>query len=80
LNICDVSCSELSITKRLAQCGDMNPQIALIDNNTRPNPVYQLCFVDNIARLLDKGNEKVERPISYLNARAIPFDESLRRH
>jgi hypothetical protein len=60
-NVKDIASACCATTKRLAQCGDVESETALIDIHIGPDLFDQFPFVHDLAGTLCKEDENVER-------------------
>jgi hypothetical protein len=48
LDVCDVSIAKLAVTKRLADCGHLDPEVPFLNGYIRPDVVHQLLLPDDL--------------------------------
>src|SRR5467141_2842075 len=62
LDVCDVSVAKLAVTKRLADCGHVDPEAPLLDGYVRPDVIDEFLLRDDLTRTLGKVDQDVEGP------------------
>src|SRR5216684_8798350 len=62
LDVCDVSIAKLAVTKRLADCGHVDPEAPLLNGYVRPDVIDELLLRDDLARTLGKVDQDVQGP------------------
>src|SRR5882757_9291266 len=63
LDICDVSIAKLAVTKRLADCGHVDPEAPLLNGYVRPDVIHQLLLRDDLTWAVGKIGQNIQRPI-----------------
>src|SRR5216683_2010613 len=62
LDVCDVSVAKLAVSKRLADCGHVDPEAPLLNDYVRPDVIDELLLRDDLARTLGKVDQDVQGP------------------
>jgi len=62
LDVCDVAVAKLAVTKRLADCGHVDPQASLLNGYVRPNVIDELLLRDDLTRAVGKIDQNIQRP------------------
>src|SRR6266850_6106052 len=63
LDVCDVSVAKLAVTKRLADCGHVDPEAPFLDGYVRPHVIHQLLLRDDLTWAVGKIGQNIQRPI-----------------
>src|SRR5882757_8644662 len=63
LDVCDVSIAKLAVTKRLADCGHVDPEAPLLNGYVRPDVIHQLLLRDDLTWAVGKIGQNIQRPI-----------------
>ena len=63
LDVCDVSVAKLAVTKRLADCGHVDPEAPLLYGYVRPDVIDELLLRDDLTRAVGKIDQNIQRPI-----------------
>ena len=63
LDVCDVSIAELAVTKRLADCGYVDPEASLLNGYVGPDVIHQLLLSDDRTWAVGKIGQNIQRPI-----------------
>ena len=64
LDVCDVSIAKLAVTKRLADCGDVDSKGPFLNGYVRPDVIHQLLLRDDLTWAVGKIGQNIQRPIS----------------
>jgi hypothetical protein len=78
-NIGDVASASAAIAERFAQCGDMDPQRALVNDRVGPGPGDELLFWERVAGAFDQCDQNVERATAETQRLPVVEQDSLRR-
>ena len=62
LDVCDVSVAKLAVTKRLADCGHVDPEAPLLYGYVRPDVIDELLLRDDLTRAVGKIDQNIQRP------------------
>src|SRR5258707_12307901 len=62
LDVCDVSVAKLTVTKRLADRGDVDPDAPLLDGHVRPAVIGQFLLCDHLTGTPGKVDQDIEGP------------------
>src|SRR6266702_3533547 len=54
LDVCDVSVTKLAVTKRLADCGHVDPEASLLNGYVRPDVIDELLLRDDLTSSVGK--------------------------
>src|SRR3954453_1005968 len=68
----------LAVTQRLAERGDVDPEVALLDEGVGPDAGDKLVLADDLARPLDQGDQDVQRPAAERH-RLVALEQELPR-
>src|SRR6202166_5057178 len=63
LDVCDVSIAKLAVTKRLANCGHVDPEAPFLNGYVRPDVIHQLLLRDDLTWAVGKIGQNIQRPI-----------------
>jgi hypothetical protein len=63
LDVCDVSIAKLAVTKRLADCGHVDPEAPFLNGYVRPDMIHQLLLRDDLTWAVGKIGQNIQRPI-----------------
>jgi hypothetical protein len=63
-NVGDVPFLPIAVPKHLAQTGNVNPEVARVDDQTAPHARDQLAMSDDLARALEQHHQNVESTIA----------------
>ena len=63
LDVCDVSITKLTVTKRLADCGHVDPETPLLNGYIRPDVIYQLPLPDYLTGTIGQIAQNIQCPI-----------------
>src|SRR6266702_4508858 len=63
LDVCDVSVAKLAVTKRLADCGHVDPEASLLNGYIRPDVIDELLLRDDLTWAVGKIGQNIQRPI-----------------
>jgi hypothetical protein len=63
LDVCDVSIAKLAVTKRLADCGHVDPEAPFLNGYVRPDVIHQLLLRDDLTWAVGKIGQNIQRPI-----------------
>ena len=63
LDVCDVSAAKLAVTKRLADCGHVDPEAPLLDGYVRPDVIDELLLRDDLTWAVGKIGQNIQRPV-----------------
>src|SRR5712675_1368500 len=63
LDVCDVSVAKLAVTKRLADCGHVDPEASLLNGYIRPDVIDELLLRDYLTWAVGKIGQNIQRPI-----------------
>ena len=63
LDVCDVSIAKLAVTKRLADCGHVDPEAPFLNGYVRPDVIHQLPLRDDLTWAVGKIGQNIQRPI-----------------
>src|SRR5882757_3844190 len=63
LDVCDISVAELAVTKRLADCGHVDPEAPLVNGYVRPDVIDELLLCDDLTWAVGKIGQNIQRPI-----------------
>jgi hypothetical protein len=61
-DVCDVSIAKLAVTKRLADCGHVDPEAPLLNDYVRPDVIDELLLRDDLAWAVGKIGQNIQRP------------------
>src|SRR6266700_380313 len=64
LDVCDVSIAKLAVTKRLADCGHVDPEASLLNGYIRPDVIDELLLRDYLTWAVGKIGQNIQRPIA----------------
>jgi hypothetical protein len=63
LDVSDVSVAKLSVAKRLADGGHMDPKAPFLNGYVRPNVIHQFLLSDYLAGAVGKIGQNIQRSI-----------------
>ena len=63
LDVCDESIAKLAVTKRLADCGHVDPEAPFLNGYVRPDVIHQLLLRDHLTWAVGKIGQNIQRPI-----------------
>src|SRR5207244_8420391 len=63
LDVCDVSVTKLAVTKRLADCGHVDPEAPLLNDYVRPDVIDEPLLSDDLTWAVGKIGQNIQRPI-----------------
>jgi hypothetical protein len=63
LDVCDISVAKLAVTKRLADCGYVDPETPLLNGYVRPDVIDQPLLRDDLTWAVGEIGQDIQRPI-----------------
>src|SRR5712671_4506934 len=63
LDVCDVSVAKLAVSKRLADCGHVDPEAPLLNDYVRPDVIDEPLLSDDLTWAVGKIGQNIQRPI-----------------
>jgi len=72
----DIAGTGLTVIERLAQHRHLDAQIAVIDDDVRPDPVYQLAVTDNVSGPTGQCQEDVHGATAQRHGNSLALQES----
>src|SRR6202048_1689512 len=63
LDVCDVSIAKLAVTKRLADCGHVDPEAPLLNGYVRTDVIDELLLRYDLTGAVGKIGQDIQRPV-----------------